>query len=315
MKNNRAIVEWASIEEVLPNPLNPRKNDAIKTEEMQAIIKKRGWEEPLTVYRKGKMYVVLAGHRRLFAARSAGVKQIPVFIVDSPATHQEEIERIASLQSGRVDWTAFEWARFTYERWVAWGQPNIKTFAKEINLNTGAVEAYISVLSYFPLPEIEAGLKFGGYNISVLESLVHWIRSLKKHHPQLVNDLTEEMVRKVMLDKITEKSVSRDLLRRTEFISKADSNFIKEFLLSRQMKLEEAMLKLDIDAKKKSFHGSLVSIGALKKSLVNINPKTDDQVGKAVDTLLELQKSIESKLKELERTNAKIVKEKQESLW
>lgn len=310
--SSRANVQWVSINEVIPNPLNPRKNDAIRTEEMQGIIKKRGWEEPLTVYKKGQMYVVLAGHRRLYAARQAKVKELPVFVVETPKTHQEEIERIASLQSGRVDWTPFEWAKFTYERWVAWGQPNLRSFAKEINLTFHQVKNYVTVLNYFPIYEIEAGLKNGALTLSALEALHDWISSLKKYHPQLVEALTEDMVRKVMIEKLESKLATRETLRRTEFLSKADAELIKEFILTK-FPMQVALDRVNIDLNKKSFHGSIISISMLRNTVKEIAPVTGDEASKAFDSLLALKESIDIKVKEIVDKNPELLD--QGNLW
>lgn len=312
--NKRADVIWVPIEQVLPNPLNPRKNDAIRTEEMQGIIKKRGWEEPLIAYKKGKMFVLLAGHRRLYAAREARVKEIPLFEVEAPKTHQEEIERIASLQSGRVDWTPFEWAKFTYERWVAWGQPPMNSFAKEINLPSSAIVTYIKVLHYFPIYEIEAGLKNGSLTFTALDVLYHWMSALKSSHPAVVEALTEEMIRKVMVEKIELKLATRESMRRTSYLRKADDNQVKEFLLTR-INLEIAMEKVNISMTKKTFHGSMVSINSLKSNVANLNPTTESEIEKAFESLKALKDSIDNKLKDIERKNPEKVREIQNSLW
>lgn len=311
MTNNRANVEWVSITDILPNPLNPRKNDAIKTEEMQAIIKKRGWEIPLTVYKKGKMYVVLAGHRRLYAARTAKIKELPVFVVSAPSTHQEEIERIASLQSGQVDWTPFEWARFTYERWIAWGQPGITKFAKDINLKVSTVENYISVLNYYPMHEIEAGLKGGYLSITTLRALVDWLRALEKHHPDMVSALTIDMIRKAMIDKATSRTLNREVLRRLDFIAKADDELLKEFIFSKEMTLEAAMLRIDLDIKKKSFHGTLVSLGMLRKNVTKIEIKSKDQAQALYNMLEEIKLSVGEKMRHVESQYPEIRKEQE----
>lgn len=298
---NRANVEWVNISEVLPNPLNPRKDDAVKTEEMQAIIKQRGWEEPLTVYRKGKMYVLLSGHRRYFAARQAGIKQVPVFITEAPTSHQNEIERIASLQSGRVDWTAFEWARFTYERWIAWGQPPINAFAKQINLAKRNVEAYVQVLDYFPMDEIQAGLKSNRYSIFTLHELWRWMRDLRIEHPVLVGEMTEEMIRKTMLDKVEQKLTSKESLRKLEFLATVPSKNLKDWLLSKGIHLEQFMENNEFDVKEKSFQSSIISMGWAKKNIQAVSPKTKDQAVKSAEKLQELKKQIDEQLKVIER--------------
>lgn len=299
---NRSNVEWVNLSEIVPNPLNPRKDDSIQSEVMQNIIKSRGWEEPLTVYKKGRMYVLLSGHRRFFAAKQVGkIKQVPVFVVEAPTSHQNEIERIASLQSGRVDWTPFEWARFTYERWIAWGQPNATMFARQINLDKRQVANYIDIMSFYPTEEIQAGLKTKRTTLSSLLDLSRWIKNLYKLHPTLVEDLSEELIRRVMLEKLENKLVTSEGLRRSEFLSTVNPEDLKEFLLSSGLKLEQFMENMNYDLHAKSFHGSVVSMGWAKKNVKAFQPQTDEQAKKSIEILSDLQKQIEQQLKNISK--------------
>jgi ParB/RepB/Spo0J family partition protein len=293
VSNQRSTMEWIDINSIVPNPLNPRKDETIRTEEMQEIIKKRGWEEPLTVYKKGKLFVVLSGHRRLFSAKKAKIKHIPCFIVDAPATHQEEIERIASLQSGRVDWTPFDWAKFTYDRWLAWGKPHVNSFSKEININKRTVQQYLEVMTFYPHHEIEGGLLYGGYSINLLFEIAKWIKTLKEKQPQLVMAMSMDLIRKTMLNKLTNNLIGRHSLRYVEFLDIVGEEQLQEWLISRNVKLEDFMLSFNVDLNKQNFNGSLISIGLFEKKLKTFTPKTPQQYDKAVDALEELKKKID----------------------
>jgi ParB family chromosome partitioning protein len=70
---------------------------------MQEIIAANGWKEAATCYKKGQFYILLSGHRRLYAAKKLGEKQIPIYIVLAPTTPAEELDRLGSLQSGQVE--------------------------------------------------------------------------------------------------------------------------------------------------------------------------------------------------------------------
>lgn len=67
----------ADIKDVIPNPLNPRTNNAIKTDEMQRVIKEKGWEVPITCYQRGEQYIILSGHRRWEAAKNYHIRRYP----------------------------------------------------------------------------------------------------------------------------------------------------------------------------------------------------------------------------------------------
>lgn len=77
-------VIWVPIENVIPNPMNPRTVTFVQQDDMIEIIRTRGWGEPLTAYQQGENYVLLAGHRKLSAAHAAKEKRIPLFVVDKP---------------------------------------------------------------------------------------------------------------------------------------------------------------------------------------------------------------------------------------
>jgi ParB family chromosome partitioning protein len=311
LNSNRAHVEWVNIEEILPNPLNPRKDDGIKTEDLQAIIKKQGWETPITCYKKGMMYVVLSGHRRLFAAKKVGtIKQIPVFVVEAPKTHQEEIERIASAQLAAVNWSSMEWGRFCYERWLAWGRPPMRKFAESLKLPKRTVEAYVNVLDYFPMDEIEAGINNKTFTMAALEDIWYWIRALKKTKPKLVEQLTEEMIRRLLLEKHINKKVSRESLRKKDFLDLVSDEDVKKFFLDKPMHLEELMAKYEVKVSEKTFHAQTVSVGLARKAVKNFSPKNREEAKKAVELLKAVQEQLEAQLKNITKKYPDAVEKK-----
>lgn len=304
--SNRPNVQWVSINTVIPNPLNPRKNDAIKTEEMQEIILNRGWEIPLTVYKKGTNYIVLSGHRRLYAAKQTNtLKEIPVYVVDSPQNHQEEIERIASLQRGQVDWTPYEWGKFTYERWMAWGKPSYKDFAKKSGIPVRTVAEYISVLRYFPRFEIESGLESKIYSMSNLAILVDFMTKLKVKKVSIVASMTEEMIRKVMLKKTESKLTTRDSLRRSiaELLDTVSDEDFMSFLTTTDMSLQDLLDAYAIDNKpKKTLQGRLVSMGIANRNIKETpTPYKEDEQDKILKALLQLQDTVKRKIREIKK--------------
>lgn len=66
---------------IMDNRLQPRKNyDETKLADLKASIKEKGILQPILVRRNGDGYEVVAGERRLRAARSLGLDQVPVII-------------------------------------------------------------------------------------------------------------------------------------------------------------------------------------------------------------------------------------------
>ena len=72
-----------SINNISPNPNQPRKQfDEDALQELVASIKQKGILTPITVRENGGKYVVVAGERRLRAAKLAGLKEVPVYNIE-----------------------------------------------------------------------------------------------------------------------------------------------------------------------------------------------------------------------------------------
>jgi ParB family transcriptional regulator, chromosome partitioning protein len=79
-----------------PNPLNPRGElDPAGLDELADSIRAQGVLQPLLVTPGG---VVVAGHRRLAAARQAGLTEVPVMVRDPDRAQQQEIMLVENLQ-------------------------------------------------------------------------------------------------------------------------------------------------------------------------------------------------------------------------
>lgn len=293
-------VVWVPTNKVFPNPLNPRQNNSIQAEQIQQILLKYGFEEPLTVYRKGDIYVLLAGHRRLYAAKKQKLDEVPVYIVDTPQSEQEELERIASLQSGRVDWSQYEWGRFAYDRWLQWNKPPVARFAKEMQLKPSQVKQYITVFSTYPRMEIEDGLLNGTLNFSILAALIVWIENLKKYKRPLVDAMGEDMIRKFMLEKIALRRISRDQVRYVAYCKHATREDIQEFLTDRDATLDEAIHHISLEQRYQNFNGHMISLGVVKNRIPNIKVETEHQRKTALAQLEELKTLIEKQIKEID---------------
>ncbi|MGF9891486.1 ParB/RepB/Spo0J family partition protein [Priestia megaterium] len=303
-------VVMVPINKVAANPLNPRANEALRTEEMQEILDRRGWEEPVVGYEKGSRYILLSGHRRTYAARDFNKKKenqhklithIPVYVVDRPETEEEELDRIASLQSGRVNWSPLDWAKYVYKKWKSWGKPPIRSFAKNFeSLSFSQVRQYITVLDYYPMHEIEDDLKKEDVSMGTLEALVDWIKQLNKVQPKIVKEFDEDLIRKQMLKKIKLKKVNRDILRNKEFIKQATFDQIGDFLSDPNLVLEDYMASLGISKRSTDFNGRLISLGNTKRLLAKeFVPKTESERLNGIAKLEEVMEQAKATLKRL----------------
>ena len=98
LEGKRAF-HFCGIEEVQPNPFQPRK--AFDNEDLQnlvASIREKGILQPLVVRRKGEGYELIAGERRWRAAQRAGIKEVPIIIKDVPDSEILELSLIENIQ-------------------------------------------------------------------------------------------------------------------------------------------------------------------------------------------------------------------------
>ena len=95
------------IEQIQVNPFQPRRifqKEALQ--ELAASVQEFGILQPLLVRRKGDMAELIAGERRLRAAKLAGLKQVPVLYKELTDQEMAEIAIIENLQ--REDLSFFE---------------------------------------------------------------------------------------------------------------------------------------------------------------------------------------------------------------
>jgi ParB family chromosome partitioning protein len=100
-----------SVEVLFPHPENPRKDIGDVTELAESI-KARGIMQNLTVVPKidgGEGYTVIIGHRRLTAAKAAGISEVPCVITEMSEKEQLATMLLENMQ--RSDLTVYEQAR------------------------------------------------------------------------------------------------------------------------------------------------------------------------------------------------------------
>ncbi len=88
------------IQKVEPNPLQPRKQfDEQELAQLADSIAAHGMIQPLTVRKlEGDFYQIIAGERRWRAARQAGLKEVPVRILQADDQTVAELALIENLQ-------------------------------------------------------------------------------------------------------------------------------------------------------------------------------------------------------------------------
>ncbi len=104
----KAGISTLPIDSINPNRYQPRKNfNEVKLQELTESIKKNGIIQPLIVTKStGSDYELIAGERRLTAAKRAGLTDVPVVIRSVSQKEQFQLAIIENIQ--REDLSAME---------------------------------------------------------------------------------------------------------------------------------------------------------------------------------------------------------------
>lgn len=97
-------VLFLPIETIIPNPEQPRRHfDEEKLEELAASIREMGILQPLSVRRREGQWELVAGERRLRAAKLAGLTQVPCLAVTADERTSSLLALVENLQRRDLD--------------------------------------------------------------------------------------------------------------------------------------------------------------------------------------------------------------------
>ncbi|MEK7599404.1 MAG: ParB/RepB/Spo0J family partition protein [Patescibacteria group bacterium] len=118
-ENKPESVFWIEVDKIQPNPFQPRREfDEVKLKELAGSIREYGILQPLIVVRQEREvptgtvvdYQLIAGERRLRAAKIAGLSHVPTLVRDEPAEKVKlELALIENVQ--REDLNSLDRAR------------------------------------------------------------------------------------------------------------------------------------------------------------------------------------------------------------
>ena len=132
------------IERIKPNSAQPRKNfedSAIK--ELAASIKEKGVIQPLTVRKSGSDFEIIAGERRWRASQLAGIKNLPVVIIEADDNEVLELALIENLQ--REDLNPIEEAE-AYQKLADDFNLTHEEISKKIGKNRSTITNHLRLL-------------------------------------------------------------------------------------------------------------------------------------------------------------------------
>lgn len=134
------------VEKILPNPMQPRKHfdeDAINS--LADSIARYGVIQPVSVRVRDGKYELVAGERRLRAARIAGLTEIPCIIIRAGEKRSAEIAMVENLQ--RSDLDIFEEAE-AIERLLAAGDCTQAQLAEKLSMSQSAIANKLRLLRF-----------------------------------------------------------------------------------------------------------------------------------------------------------------------
>lgn len=132
---------YIPVTRLFPHPDNPRKDLGDLTE-LANSIKEKGIMQNLTVVpRIDSTYTVIIGHRRLAAAKAAGLVEVPCIITEmSP---QEQVATMLLENMQRSDLTLYEQAQ-GFQMMIDFGE-NVETISKKTGLSESTVRRRVKL--------------------------------------------------------------------------------------------------------------------------------------------------------------------------
>ncbi|HQA47023.1 MAG: ParB/RepB/Spo0J family partition protein [Clostridiales bacterium] len=182
-ESNSPVIELIEIDRIRPNPYQPRKRfNHIAIEELALSIKEYGVLQPIAVKRMNDgFFELIAGERRVKAAKLAGLKNIPAIVMEILDEDSTIIALIENLQ--REDLNFFEEA-----------------------------EGYASLMNDYGLTQEQVAKKVGK-NQSTIANKIRLLRLPREVKDYIVqNGLTERHARALL--KIPEKEIQMALVSR-----------------------------------------------------------------------------------------------------
>lgn len=137
-----------NIDEIYPNPNQPRKNfDRESLEELAESIRVHGLIQPITVNKMDDGYLIIAGERRYRACKMAGLTEIDAIVKNYSSRQIAEISIIENLQ--REDLNPIEIAKSLQKLMQEYNITQDQV-ASRIGKNRSSIANYIRLLTLYP---------------------------------------------------------------------------------------------------------------------------------------------------------------------
>ena len=198
---NKEVIK-IKVEDIIPNTYQPRKyfdEDALN--ELAQSIGQHGIIQPLTVRKRGEVYELVAGERRLRASKIAGLTEVPCILVDMTDVESAQVALLENLQ--REDLSFIEEA-----------------------------EAYYSLINDHHFTQEEIAKKMGKKQSTIANKLRLLKLSSKVRNMCLDNNLTERHARALLSlpDEKLQVKVIKNVVKNKLNVKKTEELINKELL-------------------------------------------------------------------------------------
>ena len=200
MADDKGAAIIVAIEDIVPNPFQPRKEfNPDKLHELADSIKEHGLIQPLAVRQVGQQYQLIAGERRWRASKLAGLTTVTVVLIETDDRGLMEMALVENLQ--REDLNPLE-AALAYRRLIDEFSLTQEEVAARVGRSRPAIANTMRLLT---LPEpVQKAVASG----AISEGHARALLGLK--HPEDVIQLCQEISVQDLSVRATEQAV-RDL--------------------------------------------------------------------------------------------------------
>ena len=195
------IVRDIPVDKIIPNPYQPRKVFSVSAlEELSKSIQEYGVLQPITVRQKENGYELVAGERRLRAAKLAKLETIPAIINNMSDQHSAVLALLENLQ--REDLNFIE-ESLGYEQLIKEHNFTQQQLAEKLGKNQSTIANKLRILK---LPDtVKQYLVENGLTERHARAL------LKLPNEELMMDIVKKVVKQELTVKKTEKLINDTL--------------------------------------------------------------------------------------------------------